>query len=158
MKQEQKEQVIQIVKMLIVVLCAALYAMGGTDGMGGKWLRRFMAPAVYGVTAVVITRDWLSLVKMPVLILASHLGYGSNSTVMRVFKRLYCGLAFGIGATIFELIRGRWAFAITVSVLVVWCFVTMGVINPFNSARIEESFLGLIIYSSAIMPLQRRKL
>lgn len=155
---ERKEQIIQIVKMLIVVICASLYAMGGTEGMGGKWLRRFMAPAICGGTAVIITRDWLSLVKMPVLIIASHLGYGADSTVMKVFKRFYCGIAFGLGATLYEAIRGRWALVMVIGVMVVWAFVTMGVINPFNSARIEESILGLIIYSSAIMPLKRRSI
>lgn len=157
MTQEQKEQIIQVVKMLVVVACASLYAMGGTEGMGGKWLRRFLAPAICGATAVIITRDWLSLVKMPVLILASHLGYGADTTMLKVIKRAYCGILFAAGATIYEFIRFRWALGILLFVLVVWSFIVAGVINPFNSARIEESFLGLVIYSTAIMPLQRRK-
>lgn len=156
MKSEQKEQIIQIVKMIVVVICASLYAIGGTEEMGGKWLRRYLAPAICGGAAFAITFDWLVLVKMPVLILASTLGYGADTTWLKVIKRLYCGLAFGIGATLYELINKRWFLSIYLILWITSAFVFFGAFNPFGSARIEESIIGLFIYGSAIMPLKRR--
>ncbi len=156
MKPEQKEQIIQIVKMIVVVICASLYAIGGTEEMGGKWLRRYLSPVICGGAAFAITFDWLVLVKMPILILASTLGYGADQTWLKIIKRAYCGLAFGLGATIYELINKRWILSVYFILLITTMFIFFGVFNPFGSARIEETMIGCIIYYSAIMPLKRR--
>lgn len=157
MKPEHKEQIIQIVKMIIVVICASLYAIGGTEEMGGKWLRRYLAPAICGGAAFAITLDWLVLVKMPILILASTLGYGADQTWLKIVKRAYCGMAFGIGVSLYEWIKRQWLLAGILTFIVMSVFIVFGVFNPFGSSRIEETTIGVFIYSMAIMPLKRKK-
>ncbi len=150
---EKREQIGVIVKMLIIVLCASLYAWGG---MEMKWLRRFLAPAILGVTCVVFTRDWRSLIKMPLFIAASCLGYGANSLWVKILKRGYVGLTFGLGASSYEIFTRKWLVVGFTLVLCVSAYITFGVWNPFHSARIEESILGLFNYTMAIMPLKRK--
>lgn len=164
MNLEKKNQIEQIVKLFIIIVCASLYAWGG---MEGKYLRRFVAPSIAGVSAFAITKNWLTLLKTPLLIGASCLGYGADAVWLKVIKRLYCGIAFALGASINELIeaiRGSYKswiiFSLVISVIP-FLFVICGVLNPFSDsyagARIEETFLGLIIYTFTIMPLRRKK-
>ena len=153
MNEEKKEQLLIILKLIIIAICATLYAWGG---MEMKWLRRFLAPAILGATCFGFTRDWKSLIKMPVFILASCLGYGADVLWVKIIKRSYVGLTFGAGSASYEFLRKNWILGAFALVLCVSVFVVFGVFNPFNSARIEETFLGLLTYAMAIMPLQKR--
>ena len=88
---ERKRQIRLFVGMLIVLVCSGLYAWGG---MEMKWLRRFLAPAICGVGCFILSWDWRTLIKTPLLIGASCLGYGADTLSLKIFKRAYVGVAF----------------------------------------------------------------
>lgn len=150
---EKKEQLRTIIKMVIIVICAGLYAWGG---MEFKFLRRFIAPSILGASCLYFTRDWKSIFKMPLFMLASCLGYGADITWVKIFKRSYVGLTFGLGASIYEILKYKWLIVSFSIILCISAYVVFGVWNPFGSARIEESILGLFTYTMAIMPLKRK--
>jgi hypothetical protein len=151
---EKRLQWIQLIKLLVVVLCAFLYAAGGTEDMGGKWLRRFLAPAIAGGFGYWICRDWRVLVKVPLLILASVMGYGADTFAMKIMQRLKSGLAFALGASIREALQNRWVLVGLSFTVIPATMILLGVFNPV-SARTEETIIGLIIYSMAIMPVEK---
>ena len=145
---EKKLQWKTVISMCVVVLCASLYSFGG---MEYKFLRRFLAPFSAAVYLAIISKDPLQLIKAPLLILASSLGYGADSAWLKIIKRAYVGLAFGLGASITDIIKKKWVVVAYSMVAIVSVFIVYGVLNPVP-ARVEESLLGLIIYAMAILP------
>ena len=69
MTKEQKFQIKLSVALLTVAVCTSLYAIGGVDGMGGKWLRRFAMPIVFFASAFWLTRNWKVLIQAPFAVL-----------------------------------------------------------------------------------------
>ena len=61
---------------LILPLCVALFAIGGT---GFKWARRFVMPVLLGALALLWCPWWACLGYTATLILALCLPYGSNT-------------------------------------------------------------------------------
>jgi len=145
---EKKLQFKTILAMLVVVLCASLYAWGG---MEMKWLRRFVAPFSAAVFLAIINKDPLQLIKAPLLGLSSSIGYGADNVLLKLTKRCYVGLAFGLSASITDIVRKRWIIVSYTIASITSIFIVYGVLNPVP-ARVEESLLGFIIYSMAILP------
>lgn len=151
---EKKIQITQIIKLLVVCVCAMLYAWGG---MEMKWLRRFLAPSIAGVTILSFTRDWRSLLKMPLLMLSSSLGYGGVGLWEKVAKRGIVGLATGFSTGSYEaFFKRKWVYLILTCLICISGYILLGVFNPFI-ARIEETMLGLLVYSLAIMPAHKEE-
>ena len=157
-EEERKEQILIIFKLLLIIICTLAYAYGG---MGMKWLRRFLAPALCGAGCLYFSRDWRSLMKMPLLGLASSIGYGADVMWLKIFKRAYVAVAFILGANSYEIyqaIRKKprlWVWIGFSSTVILLAYIMLGVWNPL-SARLEETILGLIVYSIAIIPIKRR--
>lgn len=158
MTDERRLQIDQGIKLLLIAVCAMLYAWGGIEH---KELRRFVAPGLVMAGAFYFTRDWRSLVMGPLFILASCLGYGADETWIKVLKRSYVGLAFVLAASSYHIWRivqfkekKRW-IPVGFSFLILPCYVILGVYNPVQ-ARIEETALGLADYAAALMFLSRR--
>lgn len=155
MNAEKNEQILIIGKLLLIVACASLYAWGG---MEMKFLRRFIAPTLAGAGAFFLSgMRPLELLKAPLLGIASSIGYGADTLLLSIGKRFYVGAAFGICSGVTSFFQQNW-------VLATWCvgsciaaFIIFGSFNPFGSARIEETFLGLIIYANAILPVKRKE-
>ncbi len=150
---EKKYQIKVSISLLVVALCATLYAWGG---MEMKWLRRFLAPSICAGYLAIICRDPMQLIKAPLLGLASSIGYGADETWLKVIKRAYVGLAFGLGATCTDIIKSfrekrTWIVVGYSITAIISAYILFGVWNPVH-ARVEESFLGLIVYSMAIVP------
>jgi len=143
---EKKVFVRTIFKLLLVVICAVLYSMGGMAGMGGKWLRRFLAPGIYAVGFFYFTRDWRVFVQMPIIMASMCLGYGSASFWVKIVKRLIFGLSAGISTSLLNYIKRNYLLVGIQVVLLAGLYVAVGVWNPFKYARTEELFLGVMIY------------
>jgi len=154
MTSEKKQQIEVIARMLLVVVCASLYAWGGMEHR--LLLRRILAPAVAAVTCFYFSRDWRHFILFPLLWISSSIGYGASEMWAKIIKRSYVGLAFGVSTSLKNIIDKRLILSIFQPVLLITTFVCFGVWNPFGSARVEESILGLLIYTMPIMSSKRR--
>ena len=154
MKNEKKIQWLILIKLLAIITCAMLYAWGGIEG---KWLRRFVAPGIAGLTILGFSRDWRTLIKIPLLMASSSLGYGANELWMKVAKRGIVGLAMGISVGAYEaFMKKKWIYLGATIPICMIAYIILGVFNPFI-ARIEETMLGLIIYSLVILPANKEE-
>lgn len=90
------------------------------------------------------------LLYAPLLSLSLHLGYGGESTGVKVRKRLLYGLAIAVSAFPLAVISGLWLlYGIHVAICVSMS-VLLGVFNPTDSARSEET---LIACFTSVLPL-----
>ena len=151
---EKLEQYSLIVKLLVLVILATLYAWGG---MEMKWLRRFIAPAIATATIFYYSRSWKSFLHFPLWIGASCLGYGASEVIIKILKRALVGAAFGVAGSIPAILSKRWLLVGFITALCVACYVVLGVYNPFNSARIEETTLGLFVYSIPVLMARKEE-
>jgi len=130
------------------LVSSILYMWGGTamSWGGKKWLRRFLGSFVLAVAAsviaVVLTKwDWRYLIIYPCLATGFSLGYGADTTGVKIRKRTI----FALGV-LTACVVGAWIAGWTASALLVLglCFVTgltsvaLGVWNPFNNAPLEQ--------------------
>lgn len=143
-----------VIKLLICVVCAFLYSAGGTEDMGGLWLRRYLMPVIFTVTLFYYSRDWRSFLSLTMMGSLS-LGYGADFVFEKIFKRAYCGLANGLTSAGRNIGRKEWLLTAFHIVLVTSAFVCFGVWNPFPSARIEELVLGFVIVFIPIMSAKK---
>ncbi len=152
MNLEKKQQLLILVKLIAIVTCAFLYAWGG---MEFKWLRRFLAPAIATATIVSFTRDWRSLLVYPFMCLGLTVGYGGSTLTEKILMRTMFGVVNGITSNMWNVWKKRWLLIVYQLVLVTGSYVIVGVWNPLNSARIEETLLGLIIFTIPILSAQK---
>lgn len=139
-----------LIKLGICVIFSVLYCLGGMEGAGGKVLRRFIAPAVLAGGMFYFSRDWKSLLQLPLMFASLSLGYGADTTILKILKRALYGLANGATTSGYNLLSKKWLLVGMQVALVVSMFVCAGVWNPFPSARVEELFFGIIL---PIIPL-----
>jgi hypothetical protein len=149
---EKNQQVEAIGRLVLVLVCASLYAIGG---MGYLWARRFAAPGICCLSMFYFSRDWRSLVQMPFMMGSLSLGYGSDMFLIKVAKRASFGLANGISGSICDLLNKRWLISALWSIILIVAYVGIGVWNPFPNARIEELVLGVLIFLKPIMSARR---
>ena len=138
---------------LVVAVCATLYAYGG---MEHKYLRRFIAPAVCVAYMFAVTKDprvFVNLTMMGSLCL----GYGGVGLVEKIIRRGLFGIANGITSSGFNIFRKFWDIVIIqVSVLIIF-YILYGVWNPFGSARVEEVILGINYYLIPILTIHKKE-
>lgn len=82
---EKSYQIKILTSLVVVVLCAGLYAWGG---MEMKWLRRFIAPCIAAGYLAIINKDFMQLIKAPLLMAASCVGYGESSSLVSFFSNI----------------------------------------------------------------------
>ena len=150
---EKREQLDNILKLVVIAVCASLYAWGGIEH---KELRRFVAPIICGISMTYFMRDWRALIVSPLLIASSCLGYGANEFWVKILKRSYVGLAVGLSASSYNIIRREWMVVGFTIIVLTAAYIVFGVFNPLN-ARAEETLLGLLNYGLCIMGSKRRE-
>lgn len=130
------------------------YGLGGTEGFG-KWIRRYVGPLWMGCGLWMFAsfqgtfNAWQLL--YPLLLSASlHIGYGGDDTSTKIRKRFIYGLAIAIAALPLAVISGLWLLYSIHVVVCVSMSVLLGVFNPTDSARSEET---LIACFSSVLPL-----
>ena len=121
------------------------YMLGGTEGFGKFW-RRFIGAFVLALAASAVAIllhcwQWQYLLVLPCLILGFSLGYGGDTTIVKVLKRLCFAFgvlsSLGIMLWIHQFSFYSW-IVFSSAFLVALASVILGVINPLNNARIEE--------------------
>lgn len=138
------------IKLVLISLCALLYCLGGAEFGWGKWLRRIVMPLVMGGSIFWFSRDWKSLLIMPITGIGLCLGYGSDIVWIKVIKRIYCGLVLGVGSSTSDWLNKRFIWATLQTSLVTLAMVILGVFNPLPDARLEELAIG---FSIAFLPI-----
>lgn len=129
-----------------------MYAMGGTAGFG-LWWRRFLGSFVLALDANLVALyvgnwHWQYLTFFPCLAIGFSLGYGSDTILGKIIKRTI--FAIGVLSVCWF---GLWAIGFTVYGWVVLglAFITgltsvaLGVINPFNSAPLEQFLICQVL-------------
>ena len=148
-----------LIKVLIIVICATLYCIGGAELGPGKWLRRFAMPIVMAGGMFWFSRDWKSLLTAPLVGIGASMGYGGTyEEWLKIIKRLYCGLALGIGSSFCDLLNKRFLMTGFQTILVMASMVVLGVYNPLPNARVEEFCIGALIVFLPIMSARRKLL
>lgn len=142
MIKEKNIQIKLLIKLIVVVVFAFLYAWGG---MEMKWLRRFLAPAILCLSAFGFSRDWRYLLQAPFMMGALCMGYGGDALWYKIFRRGIFGLANGTASSVVNLLYKKWILVIFQIVLITSAFIAFGVYNPLPSARAEETILGAFI-------------
>lgn len=150
---ENKLLLVWVTKILIVVVCAVLYRLGGQYE---KSIRRFVMPFIYmlGCYGVSVWRGVFSpwmFISLPLFIASLCLGYGADDFWQKVKRRLIYGVALSISFLPFGFIFGGWIIYVFHFILCVSGCVVFGVANPFKNAVTEEALLGLIATLLPIM-------
>ena len=134
-----------IPKVVLIGIFAFLYSYGG---MVHKGFRRYLAPlcllaGIIFCGAFAGTFKWASLLSVPLLIGALHLGYGGESLWVKIFKRFYCGLAVAVAFLPLAFSSGLWGLYFLHIAVCVSFSVILGAFNIARNAREEESLIGL---------------
>jgi hypothetical protein len=138
---------------IVAIVCAALYAWGG---MEMKWLRRYLASAVFFIVVCILKRDFKPLFFYPILVLGFCMGYGADSTMVKVLLRASVGVMTALGSSLlFVVLYKQWFVLIVQFLLCVGLYVYLGVFNPFNTllggARLEEFVLGMAVFTFPLL-------
>lgn len=148
MRKEQKQLLLIIETIVVCVVFASLYAIAGSEDFWGgqKWLRRFLAPALFAVWAFLRSGfNWRYFVQMPLMMGALTLPYGSESLGMKWFLRGLCGLANGASSSVVNYWDKSFLLAVFQTVLCVAISIVAGVYNPFDNAMKEQFVIALFI-------------
>jgi len=148
---EVTQQILAISKLLVIVLCGSLYAVGGFIN---KFYRRFLVPiivalAVVGFGLAYGRFNFFNLLYPIGLCIGLHIGYGGEGLWERIFKRLFYGLLVSLPVLVFGFTGGSWLLAGFHIVLFTSASVCLGVWNPVD-ARQEETILGSL---SVLLPI-----
>ena len=138
------------VKSLVVLIFAALYAMGGMDDFP-KWVRRFFAPTILISGCVYFSRDLKAVIQLPFMFVSLSLGYGADTLWSKILRRLLFGSAIGLSFNIRNLWKKKWLWSGFHCGLCTVTAIVLGVWNPMPNARTEEFLIalifGLVIFS-----------
>lgn len=147
MKREQKQLLNFLEVMVVCLIFASLYAIGGSEDFGGqKWVRRFLAPGLFGIWAFWRSGDWRTIVQTPLMMGALTLPYGADIFLQKVWLRSLFGITNAIGSSFYAFFNGRFALVVIHILLNITASVGFGVWNPFiGDAMKEQAAIGLII-------------
>lgn len=143
----ERSQLWYILEAVIVcVIFASLYAMGGSADFGGlKWLRRFLAPGLFTIWAAIRAGDYAYLVQMPFMMGALCLPYGSDTLFGKFILRGLFGFANGTASSVGNAWNKKWALVIMQVLIVTIASIGAGVWNQFPNAMAEQFFIGFAI-------------
>ena len=156
---ERKQLWVIFEAVMVCIVFASLYAIGGSGDFwdGQKWLRRFLAPALFTAWAFFRSGlDWRYLVQMPLSMGALCLPYGSDDFFGKVILRGAFGLANGAALSIVSIFDKRFALAIMQVAVVNIVSVGSGVWNEFPNAMVEQFVIGIVIIFIPAMSVRRK--
>lgn len=161
MSTEQKQQIENVFRWLLIGVFAYLYSQGGMEGGGGLWIRRYLAPAVLATGCFLLSWEWRYFVFMPVQMMTLSIGYGGDELWWKIFRRglwgMLNGASFG-GCLIWLSIKNAnlWAAFVTHMGFVMIACVSLGVWNPLISARAEEFTIGTALGIITVMSARKK--
>lgn len=159
MKIEQKQLLGFLGKCAILIIFAALYAIGGSgDFWGGqKWIRRFLAPAILCLYGVIVSRgDWRSYAFYPLMAGALTLPYGADAFWMKFLLRGVDGIAYGVAFNLYNYFNYRFIVAIYGCILTVAASIVFGVFNPWPNPIIEQGLIGICICLTYVFNVRKK--
>jgi len=139
-----------MIKLFFISVCGGLYALGGLEGGGGLWIRRFLMPLVLGGTLFYFSRNWKSLLTIPLFIGTLHLGYGGDNLIYKIVRRAIFGFSNGASSSTYNITKKEWLLSGIHIVGMVSLYIALGVFNPLPSA-IEQLALGSALVFLPIM-------
>lgn len=159
MKPEQKQILIFILKILMLLGFAVLYAIGGSgDFFGGQlWIRRWLAPFLLSGAAYGLTRDWKYLVAFPIIAGSLTLPYGADAMGAKVLLRFLFGAAVGLAFNGPNLFNKKWALSGYGLLIGILTSIILGVLNPASNAIEEQGAIALILGFTYILGLQNKQ-
>ena len=135
-----------------LVISSWLWSIGGR---GNKFWRRFISTAIITTTVNIVSiamhvwHWWL--LAMYVALMGVSLGYGADSTLEKIWRRLLFAFVVTIGGLLFAFTYGGNAWLIYAMHSAIGLFtVFLGVTNPLY-APAEEFFVALLLYLGFIM-------
>ena len=138
-------------KVAIVVVFGICFAAGGTEGMGGLWVRRYLGAAILTGGLYWFSRDWKCLLTFPLLAAGMCFGYGADTTGLKVILRAGWGLMTGTASAITDLTNKRWLLAgLQIALVTAFCII-LGVWNGLPSAVVEQFAIGCAIAFLPVM-------
>ena len=149
--EEKKLQLRMFLKLLCVCVFALLYAWGG---MEMKWLRRYLAPVWLTLSMFYFSRNWKVFLQAPLMFGSLSLGYGADTTWIKIIKRGIYALANGTTSLVHiwtaESVKKFWILFCLNMGIGLAISIVLGVLNPLP-ARAEELLFGvffglLVIY------------
>lgn len=134
-------------KILLTLICAILYSLGGRDNVP-KAIRRFVAPGVLtagliGFSFISSSFSFLLLLVYPILVLAYCQGYGSDEPIVKFLKRMWCALFISLCGIPVVLITGSWLLFAMQAWLAFMTSTILGVWNPLTASQ-EELVIGFL--------------
>lgn len=159
MKKEQRQLICFILRMLVLIAFASLYAIGGSEDFWGgeKWIRRFLAPLVLCGFGLVVSRDWLYGLSYFATFGALTLPYGADSTWEKVLLRMLCGIAVSAALNFPFLIRKNYPMVILSFILGTSGSIILGVWNPTPDAMIEQGSIAFLFGFALAVGVNRKQ-
>lgn len=160
MKVEQEQLMVFLGKMSLLIIFAALYAIGGSgDFWGGQlWIRRWLGTFLLSLVAYFVSgRDWRYLVAFPLIAGSLTLPYGSDILGEKIALRAMCGAAAGLAFNAVNLSYKRWVLAAYGFGICVVTSVVLGVFNPTPDAIVEQGSIAMIFGFTYMIGLDTNK-
>lgn len=147
MKKEQKQLLIFLAQMSILVVFACLYSIGGSEDFWGgqKWVRRWLATAILSGAAFAISKDWRHLAVYPLISAALTIPYGADNLWEKIGLRALFGVACAFAYNLVNILRGEWRLALFGATLCTWASIYLGVFNPTPNAIIEQGAIAMMV-------------
>lgn len=135
----------------IVFLFALCYCIGGTEDMGGKWIRRYLGPVILCLGMFAYSRSWKSLVQAPLMMITLSMGYGGTDLEwLKIVKRGVWGALNGLSSGFCKILEKRFWLPIAQGIILSGVCILLGVYNVLPNARVEEFTIGVFI---ALLPM-----
>lgn len=139
-------QLLAALRILWVTIFAYLYGVGGINN---KATRRYLGTLWLTLGFITFSLidgsfSWFYLLCYPLLVGATSLGYGAETTAGKIFKRSYCGLAYAFAALPIAFVTGNWVVYALHTMMCLVFSIVLGTVNPVH-ARKEETLMGLTI-------------
>lgn len=152
---EPKERYESWGKLLVACIFAMLYAYGGEEY---KWIRRFLAPAFLCSSMFYFSRDWRSLVQMPLMMATLSMGYGGDTFGEILKRRATFAIANAFSSSAYQIILFKnWSLILLNFILITSSVLLLGVFNQLPNARHEELAIGFLIAFIPIISAKKLK-
>ena len=134
-------------RLLIISIFVMCYVIGGRQW---KPLRRIVGGIFLGASVALLSLYtgthkwwyWFACVGYPI---ALSLGYGGNTTLVKLFRRLLYGVVLGSVSFIY----GNWVLAIFQTIIAALSSIYLGLSNPVQAVN-EEAMIALICVSTVV--------
>lgn len=143
------EYTLQIIASLKIVWIAVFSYLYGLGGISNKWIRRFVAPAwmmlgIFGFSQWQgVWSNWY-LLFYPIAVIGLHRGYGSDKTMVKVYKRAIYGLILSCASIPIVAHSGYWILFSWSSVVAVLSSVVIGAFDAPRNARDNETLIAVL--------------